>query len=72
MEGDLPLFSSEVSGGSHYQLFNLAEDPYEANDLAAARPAELRRMMQALVAQLERHRALYPVEAGKTVAPRVP
>ena len=65
-------FPSEVSGGSHYQLFNLAEDPYEANDLAVARPAELRRMMQALVSQLERHRALYPVEAGKTVAPRVP
>lgn len=65
-------FPSEVSGGSHYQLFNLAEDPYESNDLAAARPAELRRMMQAMVAQLERHGALYPVEGGKTVSPRLP
>lgn len=65
-------FPSEVSGGSHYQLFNLVEDPYESNDLAAARPAELRRMMQAMVAQLERHGALYPLEGGKTVSPRLP
>lgn len=65
-------FPSEVSGGSHYQLFNLAEDPYESNDLAATRTAELRRMMQAMVAQLERHGALYPVEGGKTVSPRLP
>ncbi|MFM8618006.1 MAG: sulfatase [Opitutaceae bacterium] len=65
-------FPSEVSGGSHYQLFNLADDPYESNDLAAARPAELRRMMQTMVAQLERHGALFPVEAGQPVAPRLP
>lgn len=65
-------FPSEVSGGSHYQLFNLAEDPYESNDLAATRPEELRRMMQAMVTQLERHGALYPVEGGKTASPRLP
>lgn len=65
-------FPSEVSGGSHYQLFNLAEDPYESNDLAATRPEELRRMMQAMVTQLERHGALYPVEGGKPASPRLP
>ena len=65
-------FPSEISGGSHYQLFNLAEDPYESNDLAATRPEELRRMMQAMVTQLERHGALYPVEGGKPASPRLP
>ena len=65
-------FPGEASVGSHYQLFHLAEDPYESTDLAATRPAELRRMMQAMITQLERHQALYPVEGGKPVAPRLP
>lgn len=51
-----------VSGNSHYQLFNLAEDSFEQQDLAAARPQELRRMMQGLVAALENCGAVYPVD----------
>ena len=54
-------FPTEVSGGSHYQLFNLAEDPFEQTDLAASRPEQLRRMMQGLIAALEKHDAVYPV-----------
>ena len=54
-------FPSEASDNSHYQLFHLAEDPFEQQNLAAARPRQLRRMMQALVAALEAHGALYPV-----------
>lgn len=65
---------TDVSGGSHYQLFNLAEDPFEQKDLAAQRPAELRRMMQSLVAALEQHGAVYPVDKDKTtrLKPKVP
>ncbi len=59
------------SAGQHYQLFNLKDDPYEQNDLAATHPGELRRMMQGLVAQLEAHDALYPVDAA-TKAPLAP
>lgn len=55
-------FPTEVSGNSHYQLFHLAEDPFEQNDLAASRPQELRRMMEELIAGLEEQGALYPVE----------
>jgi arylsulfatase A-like enzyme len=55
-------FPSKVSGDSHYQLFNLSEDPFEQQDLAASRPEELRRMMQGLIAALEKHHAVYPVD----------
>ncbi|MCP5521419.1 MAG: sulfatase-like hydrolase/transferase [Verrucomicrobiales bacterium] len=67
-------FPTEVSGGSHYQLFNLARDPFEQTDLAATEPAQLERMMQGLVASLERHRAVYPVakETRQPVRPVLP
>lgn len=55
-------FPSDVSGGSHYQLFNLEDDPFEQNDLAASRPDELRRMMGGLAAALDSHGAVYPVD----------
>jgi len=55
-------FPSDVSENSHYQLFNLAEDPFEQQNLAATRPTELRRLMQGLIAGLERQNAVYPVD----------
>jgi arylsulfatase A-like enzyme len=67
-------FPSEASEGSHYQLFNLAKDPFESTNLAASLPAELRRMMQSLIASLEKHQAVYPVEKGSAapLKPRLP
>jgi arylsulfatase A-like enzyme len=67
-------FPTEVSGGSHYQLFNLKADPFEQKDLAATEPRQLKRLMQGMVAALEKHRAVYPVEKdGQTrVKPKVP
>jgi arylsulfatase A-like enzyme len=67
-------FPSDVSGGSHYQLFDLAADPFEQNDLAAKRPADLRRMMQAMIAALDRHNAVYPVAEDKKtpLRPKLP
>jgi len=53
--------TEEASGGSHYQLFNLAKDPSESDNLAASEPAKLRRMMESLVAALTKDEALYPV-----------
>jgi arylsulfatase A-like enzyme len=64
-------FPTDVSGGSHYQLFNLTDDPFEQNDLAASRPDELRRMMHGLIAALQQHDAVYPVEKDG-VTPRMP
>lgn len=66
-------FPSKVSGNSHYQLFNLAEDPFEQTNLASSKPAELRRMMRGLIAALEDHHAVYPVaEDGKPLKPQMP
>lgn len=56
-------FPSSVSEGSHYQLFNLVDDPFEQSNLAASKPDELRRLMQGLIAGLERCDAVYPVAA---------
>jgi arylsulfatase A-like enzyme len=59
-------FPTEVSGGSHYQLFNLKTDPFEQQDLAKTQPSELKRMMQGLIAGLEAQHAVYPVEKDTT------
>jgi arylsulfatase A-like enzyme len=55
---------SEVSEGSHYQLFNLKSDPFEQTNLAATNTAELKKLMQGLIAALEAQHAVYPVEKG--------
>ena len=67
-------FPSSVSGNSHYQLFHLADDPFEQQDLALSQPDDLRRMMQALTTALEQHDAVYAVDKdGVTPArPRMP
>jgi len=67
-------FPSAVSEDSHYQLFNLAKDPFESTNVAASEPRELRRMMQGLTASLEQHQALYPVaESGSApLKPKLP
>jgi arylsulfatase A-like enzyme len=67
-------FPTEVSGGSHYQLYNLKADPFEQNDLAKSHPAELKKMMQGLIAGLEAQNAVYPVEKSTQtpVKPELP
>ena len=55
-------FPSKVSEGSHYQLYNLANDPFESTNLANSKPDELRHMMHGLIASLKLHNALYPVD----------
>lgn len=64
-------FPSEVSDNSNYQLFNLAKDPFEQQNLAATEPAELSRMMKGLIASLGNQQALYPVDK-KTREPLKP
>jgi arylsulfatase A-like enzyme len=58
---------SQQSDDSHYQLYNLKADPFEQHNLADGKPDELARMMRGLVAALENHQALYPMDKdGKT------
>ncbi|QDV68782.1 Arylsulfatase precursor [Rosistilla carotiformis] len=57
----------------HFQLFNLASDPFESTNLAQSHPQELKHMMQGLIAQLAAHDALYPVDdAGNALRPQLP
>lgn len=67
-------FPTSVSEGSHYQLFNLADDPFEQTNLAGSRPEDLRRLMQGLIAELERCNAVYPIakDGSGPVKPRLP
>ncbi len=67
-------FPTEVSGNSHYQLFNLKDDPFEQDDLSKEKPEELKRMMEELMSELESHNAQYPVdpETSKRVLPQMP
>jgi arylsulfatase A-like enzyme len=74
LPAEAPLGGQLQSGGSHYQLFNLQADPFEQNDLASKEPKHLRRMMQGLIASLEQHQAVYPVDKdGQTrLKPKLP
>lgn len=77
-EGDWKVvyhyFPTEVSGGSHYQLFKLQSDPFEQADLATHEPAELKRLMQGLITALEKYDAVYPIskDTAKPVKPQLP
>ena len=65
-------FPSKASENSHYQLYNLAEDPFESKNLAAVRPDQLRVMMHGLIASLEQHSALYPTVKKDRTTPLKP
>ena len=63
---------SKGSGGGHYQLYNLASDPFESTNLADQEPAVLREMVGKLKSGLETHQALYPVSPDDGKTPLVP
>ncbi|MEM7473704.1 MAG: sulfatase [Planctomycetota bacterium] len=62
----------QFSGGN-YELFNLAEDPFESTNLADKHPEKLGSMMQGLIQALEDHEAVYPVaKNGEELRPKLP
>lgn len=65
-------FPSEASENSHYQLYNLAADPFESTNLAPSNADELRRMMEGLIRSMERHNALCPVTEENGSVPLKP
>ncbi len=66
------FYPSKASEGSHYQLYNLADDPFEQTNLATKKPDQLRMMMKELIASMNKHDALYPVDKeGKPLKPTV-
>ncbi len=71
---DVPTTGGHIQvKGGHYELFNLKNDPFESTDLAKSKPDELQRMMKGLIAELEKHHAIYPVDDnGDALRPRLP
>jgi arylsulfatase A-like enzyme len=65
-------FPSKASEDSHYQLYNLADDPFESTNLAGSKPNELRSMMQGLIAGLQDYDAQYPVDKNDKATPQLP
>lgn len=68
-------FPTAVSNGSHYQLFDLSQDPSESHDMASTRPAVLAAMMQELVRRLDEEHAQFPVadeQGQKETRPEIP
>ncbi len=65
-DGDWKLvyhyFPSKTSGGSHYQLFNLAADPFESQDLAEKESAKVREMVSAMIIQIKNFSAVLPMD----------
>lgn len=49
-------------GQAHQQLFNLADDPFESNDLAASEAERVAELQSGLIEQLKSHDALLPQE----------
>ncbi len=70
---EIPAKENSIQSDGHYQLFDLASDPFEQRDLSDSKREELSRMMEGLIEQLERHGALYPVDGeGVAVEPAMP
>lgn len=62
----------QFSGGN-YQLFNLADDPFESHNLAESEPEKLKDMMAKLIESLQEHDAVYPIDdEGKPLPPAMP
>ncbi|MEM1296112.1 MAG: sulfatase-like hydrolase/transferase [Verrucomicrobiota bacterium] len=59
--------------GGNYQLFNLADDPFESTNLADSNPDELKQMMSGLISALEQYDAVYTIDdAGAPLLPTLP
>lgn len=56
-----------------YELFNLKDDPFEKNNLANQEPNKVKRLVHAMVKQLDEEGALYPVDKdGNELKPIMP
>lgn len=62
----------QFSGGN-YEMYHLANDPFEERNLAAVKSTLLKKMMADMIDRLERCGADYPVdESGQELKPKVP
>ena len=75
-KGDWKLiyyYNPETDAKPTYKLYNLAEDPYEKNEISAAHPDKVRSLCKLMVKRLEKEKACYPVDKNKqTIYPVIP
>lgn len=66
-------YNPDKDGVPSYKLYNLADDPYEKNDVSATNPDKLKEMCRLMVERLELEGAQYPVgEDDKPLHPVIP
>ncbi|NQV26722.1 MAG: sulfatase [Rhodopirellula sp.] len=65
-------YPSKGSEDCRYQLYNLADDPFESTNLADSKPDQLRASMQGLIAGLKNCKAQYPVDMADGSTPVLP
>jgi hypothetical protein len=57
----------------NYEVYHLANDPFEERNLAAVKSTLLKKMMADMIRELEKCGANYPVDdSGKEVKPKIP
>ena len=66
------IYHYQVDSLPRYQLFNLKEDPFEAEDVSGENPKQLKIMMEALIDEMEDTKALYPEKDGQLLEPIMP
>ena len=75
-KGDWKLiyyYNPETDGVPSCKLYNLKEDPYEKEDVAAKYPAHVKRLCKLMIKRLNLEKALYPVDKEKrTLYPKIP
>jgi arylsulfatase A-like enzyme len=66
------IYHYQVENQARYELFNLKEDPFEANNLADKDPAQLKTMMKILSDEMKSKKALYPEKEEQTMELIIP
>jgi arylsulfatase A-like enzyme len=59
------IYHYQVDGKPLYELYNLAEDPHETNNLADIEKQQLKIMMEELLDEMNDKQALYPEKEGR-------
>ena len=59
------IYHYQVENQARYDLFNLKEDPFEANNLADKKPEQLKIMMKVLSDEMNSKKALYPEKGNR-------
>lgn len=56
----------------HYELYDLVEDPFEGENLAASNPEKLKEMLVLVQEELQEKKALYPEKEGLQLLVEIP